>query len=134
VAHEVDIPVTELKLDAIELSLPHDGGLELLCTFFTRSDTTLTKATLSWCHFGTAQDAAQLLAAFETNRTVTDLTIYRIRNLHGTALGNSLSRLLQNMSHLQRLACTSLYADGVQAFRPALQANRTLREWDLEKG
>jgi hypothetical protein len=85
-----------------------DGRLEVLCTFFSRSDTTLTKVTLSSCDFGTAQDSSQLLAAFESNRTVTDLTLSNgIRNLEGAALGASLSSLMQNMPQLQRLEYAS---------------------------
>jgi hypothetical protein len=35
--------ITELELHDVELREPSDGGLEVLCTFFARSDTTLKK-------------------------------------------------------------------------------------------
>jgi hypothetical protein len=70
-SHEVVI--TELELFCVHLSEPSDGGLDVLRAFFSRSDTTmLTKVTLWDCNFGNQEDASQLLAAFETNRTVTD--------------------------------------------------------------
>jgi Leucine Rich repeat len=125
-----EVAITELWFFCVRLSEPSDGGLDVLRTFFSRSDTTLTKVCLYYCNFGSAQDASQLLAAFETNRTVTDLTIHQIGNLQGVMLGDCLSSLLQNMPQLQRLACTlcSLGVDGVHAFQPSLQANRTLRK------
>jgi hypothetical protein len=43
--------VTELELHCIQLSYPSDGGLQVLRTFFSRSDTTLTKVTLNHCTF-----------------------------------------------------------------------------------
>jgi Ran GTPase-activating protein (RanGAP) involved in mRNA processing and transport len=118
-----EVAITELELGCIQLSEPFDGGLNVLRAFFARSDTTLTKVTLDcWL----PQDASRLLLeAFHTNRTITDLTIRRIINLEGAALGYSLSSLMQNMPQLQRLDC------GVLAFQPTLQTNRTLRELSL---
>jgi Leucine Rich repeat len=129
--------ITKLNLYDVKLvSDPSpDGGLNVLKDFFGRSDTTLTNVTLVYCcNFGSQEDASQLLAAFHTNRTVTDLTIRQIQNLEGGAvLGNSLSGLMQNMSQLQRLLLIdgNLGVEGVRAFQPALQANRTLKELDL---
>jgi Leucine Rich repeat len=127
--------VTELVLEGVELvSDPSpDGGLDVLRNFFARSDTTLTKVTLSCCHFGSQEDTSQLLAAFQTNRSVLDLAIIRIRSLHGAALGNSLSSLLQNMPQLRRLDChcSRLRVEGIQALQPGLRSNRTLKELDL---
>jgi Leucine Rich repeat len=126
---------TQLELCDIRLlTNPNtDGGLNVLQRFFSRGDTTLTKVEMYGCDFGTAQDAAQLLAAFQTNATVTDLTIRRIENLEEATLGNSLSGLMRaNVIALQlhRLDCTcsSLRAAGVRAFQPSLQTNRTMRE------
>jgi hypothetical protein len=76
--------ITGLRLLNVRLSEPSDGGLDVLRGFFARSDTTLEKVKLEYCHFGNQEDASQLLAAFETNRTVTGLTIRQIRNLEGT--------------------------------------------------
>jgi hypothetical protein len=59
--------VTELALYVVELTYPSDGGLDVLRTFFSRSDTTLTKVFRSHCDFGSQEDASQLLAAFQTN-------------------------------------------------------------------
>jgi hypothetical protein len=73
-SHEVII--TDLALDYCRLvSNPSDGGWEVLRTFFSRSDTKLTKVRLEGCDVGTAEETLQLLAAFQSNRTVTDLTI-----------------------------------------------------------
>jgi hypothetical protein len=85
------IVVTELELRDFRLSEPSDGGVDVLRTFFARSETTLTKVTLYRCGFGSAVAASQLLAAFERNRTVSDLSIRRIDNLQGAALGRCLS-------------------------------------------
>jgi hypothetical protein len=94
-SHEVAI--TELYFSDIELvSDPSpDGGLDVLKDFFGRSDTTVTKVALYWCKFGSTQDASQLLAAFHTNRIITDLAIsHGVPNLEGAALGNSISGLM----------------------------------------
>ena len=93
----------------------------------------MTRVALAECYFGSQADASQVLAAFETNTSVTDLTIERIGNLEGTTLGNSYSAILQNMAHLQRLHCydSRLRVEGVRAFQPALQMNRTLNELSL---
>jgi hypothetical protein len=86
-----------------------DGGVNVLRDFFARSDTTLTKVTFSDCAFR-HPDALQLLAAFHTNRTVTDITIHEMKKLQGgAALGNALAGLTQNMPQLQRLDCSSLF-------------------------
>jgi hypothetical protein len=96
-SHEVAI--TELQLVRImefgELcgcgAFGRDDFFNVLIDFFERSDTTtLTKVTLWNCDFGSQEDASRLFAGFHTNRTVTDLTISQIHNLHGTAHGNSL--------------------------------------------
>jgi Leucine Rich repeat len=117
-------------LEWIRLPDPSDGGVNVLQHFFARSDTTLTKVAFLCCNLESREDALQLIGVFQTNRTVTDLTIYRISILNGAVLGACLSSLTQNMTQLQRLECSScaLRAEGVRAFRPALQANRTLRE------
>jgi Leucine Rich repeat len=143
--HEDDSPeggaivtITELKLHNIRLVEPSDGGLNVLKDFFSRSNTTplLTKVTLEWCSFGSQDDASQLLAAFHTNRTVTDLRFHRNHNIEGgAALGNALSALLQNTSQLQRLNCERsnhwFHSEGVRALQPGLRVNRTLKELDL---
>jgi Leucine Rich repeat len=61
------------------------------------------------------------------------LTIQDIVNLQGRALGASLGGLLQNIPQLQRLFCAdcALRVEGVCAFQPALQMNRTLKELSL---
>jgi Ran GTPase-activating protein (RanGAP) involved in mRNA processing and transport len=132
-SHEEAIVITELPLLDIALSEPSDGGLIVLRDFFSRSDTALTKVTLSWSYFGTAEEASHLIAAFQTNRTVTDLTIRQISNLRGSALGNCLSGVLQHMPQLERLCCSwsALRVEGIRALQPALQANRTLRALNL---
>jgi hypothetical protein len=138
-SHEVVI--TELKFHWIQLSrmdgslephfnVPFEGGLEVICAVFSRSDTTLTKVAMDGCHFATTEDTSQLIAAFETNRTVTDLTIRRIRNLQDVALGDCVSGLLQNMPQLQRLDCSHciLHLEGVRALQPGLRSSRSLKE------
>jgi Leucine Rich repeat len=99
---------------------------------FSRSDTTVTKVTIEYCSFGTAEDASRLLAAFETSRTVTDLTLCGIESLEGAALGARLFGLLRNMPQLQRFACTgSIWSPCIST--GTTQANRiTLRELDLQ--
>jgi hypothetical protein len=59
-----------------------------------------SRFTLSDCDFGSVEDTSRLIAAFQTNKTVTDLNIDRIRLLKGTALGNCISGLLQNNKQL----------------------------------
>jgi hypothetical protein len=100
---EEEVAIEQLVLNGLRLSHPHDGGLNVLTNFFARSDTKLTEVSLYCCHFGTTQDASRVLASFQTNRTVTDLTIKDIANLKGGALGTSLCGLVQNMPQLQRL-------------------------------
>jgi Leucine Rich repeat len=123
--------ITELKLHLLHLSYPSDGGLEVLRALFARNDTTLTKVTLKTCDFF---PPPQLLTAFYTNRTITDLSIQRSAiGLQGVALGSSISGILQNMPQLQRLGFTEadLHVDGVRAFQPALRSNRSLKEFRL---
>jgi hypothetical protein len=99
-----------------------DGGANVLRDLFARSDTTLTKVTFSSCNFGTGEETSQLLAACQTNRTMTDLAIYIIENLSGAGLGNSLCGLLQNMPRLRRLECYGNYlrVEGARAMQPGL--------------
>jgi Leucine Rich repeat len=126
--------IAGLELHFFSLAQPSDGGLNVLCDFFARSDTTLTKVSLQHCDFGSQQDASQLLAAFETNTTVTDIEIERICHLEYAALGNSLSGLMQNMPQLQRLSCSctiNLCMEGVRALQPGLRNNQTLKELNL---
>jgi hypothetical protein len=106
--HEAKVEITKLQLNCVRLSQhPSDGGFNVLRDFFARSDTTtLTRIELHICFFGTAEDAAQLLAAFQTNRSVTDLSIRFILKLSGATLGSCLSTLMQNMPQLQRLICS----------------------------
>jgi hypothetical protein len=74
-SHEVVI--TALWLHNVTLiSDPSDGGLNILRDFLARSDTTLTNVTMDGCDFGSQEHASQLLTAFHTNRTVTDIKIY----------------------------------------------------------
>jgi Ran GTPase-activating protein (RanGAP) involved in mRNA processing and transport len=92
----------------------------------------LTKVTLNECEFGSEQDASQHFASFHTNRTVVDLTIHRIHNLEGAALGNSLSGLMENMPQLRLLDCDSYpFVEVVRGFQAALRMNRTWRELTL---
>jgi hypothetical protein len=126
-----------LKLKNVKLpgnwNYPSDGSLDVLRSFFARSDTTVTRVTLWECDFGTAQEASLLLAAFRTNRTVTDLCIKGIDKLRGAAFGNSLSGLLQNMSQLERLDSAFCDWDGLtlRALLPGLRSNRTLKQLTL---
>jgi hypothetical protein len=123
--------VTELVLDNVKLTQPSGGGLDILRAFFSsRSDTTLTKVVLWHCDFGSHEGASKLLAAFQNNRTVVDLAICRIKNFEGAALGMSLYHILQDVPQLQRLNCTERFlgVDGVRAFQPGLQADRTLKQ------
>jgi hypothetical protein len=86
------------------------------------------------CDFGSRADTVQLLAVFHTNGTVTDFTIQQISELPGSALGNSLSGLIQNMPQLQRLDLygnNHLGVEGVRALQPALRVNRTLKRLTL---
>jgi hypothetical protein len=105
-SHEVT--ASELLLYQVRLiSDPsHDGGLNVLREFFARSDTMLTKVALQWCRFGSQEDTSRLLAAFQTNRIVSDLNI-EIRTMEGDALEACLAGLLRNMPQLQRLSCYS---------------------------
>jgi hypothetical protein len=122
--------VTELGLCEFKLLQPSDGGLEVLCNFLS-NQTTLTKIQLfRGCNFGSEQEASRLLVAFQTNTTVTDLTIIGIRILHGAAFGRGISTsLLQNMPQLHRLELgASLDEDVIRAMQPGLRAN-----WSLKK-
>jgi Leucine Rich repeat len=80
----------------------------------------------------TNKTASQLLAAFHTNRTVTDISISN-RMQESTSLGSCLFGLMQNMPQLNRLDCSHsvLGVEGVRAFQPALQTNRTLKQLHL---
>jgi hypothetical protein len=116
-AHEHEAIITYLCLESIYLSLePSDGGLEVLRTFFARGDTTLTRVILLRCKFGSQDDASRLLAACQSNRTITDMTIYHINNLRGDVLGNSLSSLMQDMPQLQRPGVAVNTFDGSSCF------------------
>jgi Ran GTPase-activating protein (RanGAP) involved in mRNA processing and transport len=136
-SHEEGVAITELVLDSLQLSHPSDGGLNVLTVFFARSDTTLTTVSLRYCDVGSQEDASQLLVAFHTNRTVTDLTIQKIRNLDGAALGAAFAGLLRNMPHLQRLsvwpfsASASWTIGGVCSFQPGLGSDRSLKILNL---
>jgi Leucine Rich repeat len=143
--------VTSLELGTIRLSsssnnsssnpLPagagaadDDGGLEVLRSLFARSDTSLTRVRLFDCDFGTAQEALHLVSAFESNRTISDLTFSGIVNLEGTAaLGNALCGLLQQQNaSLQRLKYRGSMLDaGIVALQPGLSTNQTLKELSL---
>jgi Leucine Rich repeat len=122
--------VTELGLDYCRLCRPVDSGWNVLRNFFSRSNTTLTKVTFwNYFHFGNQQDASLLLAAFQGNRTVSELSIGKIVNIDGSALGSSLSGLLQNMTQLHRLVCCDVnLSDSVSAMQPGLRSKQTLKE------
>lgn len=84
---------------------------------------------------GNREDTSRLLAVFERNRTVaadSDHSAHPRNLVEGAALCACLSSLSQNMPNLQRLECSECDAlhvlEGVRAFQPALQSNRTLRE------
>jgi hypothetical protein len=62
--HETAAVITGLLLSGIRLVEPSDGGVNVLRSFFSRSD-------------------ARLITAFQMNKTVTDLSIRRIDNLKG---------------------------------------------------
>jgi hypothetical protein len=84
------------------------------------NNTTMTKVTLEYCDFGNEEESAsQLLSAFQTNRTVTDLTVNSLRNLSGAVCGNCISGLLLNMPQLQRLQLGDPLALPVETFRVA---------------
>jgi Leucine Rich repeat len=137
-----EVVITELVLLNVAL-VTHpspDGGLNVLIELFSRSDildtttSRLTKVTLWSCDFGSQPDAEQLLAAFHTNPTITDLTIGRIWHLSEAALGRCLDGILQHKNTtLQRLECVQneLRVDGIRAFQPTLRANRTLKKLSL---
>jgi hypothetical protein len=67
--------VKHLKLIYVRKPNPSDDGFGAVRDLFARSDTTLTTISLWECNFDTAQNQSQLLAAFHTNRTVTDLAL-----------------------------------------------------------
>jgi hypothetical protein len=97
--------VTDLELEFVELSEPPDGGLNSMRTFFSRSDTTLTRVSLWACNVGGEGEVKQLLSVFHTNRTVVELQISHTNNVRGVALGACLSDLLLTMKQLQTLNC-----------------------------
>jgi hypothetical protein len=125
----------ELDLYHVELpDDPSDGGVNVLCSLFARSDTTLTKVTLDFnCTFGNEEETLQLYMAFQTNATVTDLGFRDIINLIDAALGGCLASLMLNMPQLQKLECSAscLSMDGARALQPGLRTNLTLKELDL---
>jgi hypothetical protein len=128
------VAITELYFIGLELvSDPYDsGGLKALRDFFARSDTTITKVVLQrYCIFGSPKDAERLLAAFHTNRTIADLSICRIFNLEGFALGNTIFALMRNMPRLQGLTVAGMTVEAIRAFQPALRTNRTLKRLGL---
>jgi hypothetical protein len=98
-----------------------------------KSDATLTKVTLEYCNFGNQQGAELLLAAFHTNRSVTDLVMLSVANLEGAALGACLCGLMESMPQLQRLYCygNHLGAEGFRTIQPTLRPNRTLKQLHL---
>jgi hypothetical protein len=111
--------ITEITVEYVHLL--SDGAVNVLRDYFARSYTTLTKVTLAdHCSSSTTEETSQLLAAFETNRTVSNLTIRRICSLQGGALGACLCGLSQNMPQLLRLECSYsiLHLDGVRALQP----------------
>jgi Leucine Rich repeat len=129
------------RFKGVRLLNPSDGGTNVLRDYFARSDTTLTRIKLSNCNFGTVEETVRIIGAFQTNRTVSDLTISTIinreallarpllRNTVYAALGNSLSGLMRNMSQLQRLDCVHIV---IWVWKePGLQANRTVTELNL---
>lgn len=81
--------------------------------------------------FGSTEQATQVLGAFHTNRTVTELRIREIHNLEGAALGHCLSGLLHHKTHPRTLACSSLMEAGVSALQPGLRSNQQLKELSL---
>jgi hypothetical protein len=81
--HETAAVITGLLLSGIRLVEPSDGGVNVLRSFFSRSDATLTKVSRVKCNFGREEDATRLITAFQMNKTVTDLSIRRIDNLKG---------------------------------------------------
>jgi hypothetical protein len=124
--------VTELELSDFSLLQPSDGGMNVLCDFLANQMTLTTVKITHRCNFGTTEEASRLLAAFQTNRTVTDLTIYSICNREGSAaLGTCLSALLQNMPQLHRLELNFYTSDGIRAMQPGLRTNRSLKILDL---
>jgi hypothetical protein len=93
--------ITELILNVFSLSHPPDGGVDVLQGLFA-NNLTLTKIRLNRCQFGNEEEAIQLLAALQENRTVNYLAIDDIQNLEDKAtLGNCISGFLLNMPQLQ---------------------------------
>jgi hypothetical protein len=120
--------------------------LQVLRSFFARSDTPLSKVTIYGCNFGTTEQASQLLAAFETNGTVNDMKIGAISNLEcGVSLGRCVCRLLQHMPQLHELdfsllrgwrcdrldECSVNKTEFIHALQPGLRSNRTLKRMQL---
>jgi hypothetical protein len=126
------VAIKKLSLYRFRLDSPSDGTLAVLCAYFSRSHTSITNVNLTGCAFGTDEEESQLLAAFHTNRTVTDLTISD-PHLQDAALGAGLSGCLQNMPQLHRLECypCCLRLAGARALQPGLRVNQTLRELKL---
>jgi hypothetical protein len=75
--------ITELELSSFSFIQPCDGGLNVLIDCFS-NQTTITKVSmhLYWGMFGSVEETTRLIAAFETNLSVTDLMILAINNPH----------------------------------------------------
>lgn len=130
--------VTELSLAYFSPSEPADSGLDILREFFA-NNTTLTTVMLRDSDFGSEEDASRILAAFEANTSVTELSIYNIEHLADDACGRCIAGLLQNNHHLQRLHILgfALRNAGIRVILPALQTNRCLKDlnlWNCELG
>jgi Leucine Rich repeat len=124
--------VTELDFYGFTLLQPPDGGVNVLCDLFANITTTFTKITLRHCDFGATRETSQVLAAVQSNRSVTDLTFFGIQNLQGAALGNCISGVLQNATHLQRLELGDrLDATVLLAMQSGLRINQHLKILDL---
>lgn len=129
-------PVEVFALFSVSLSVPCDGGWQVLRDFFRT--TSVSTIDLSWCKFGsTTQEALQLLAEFKTNTSVTDLRICNISNLDNVSLGSYFSDLLQSQTHLQKLDCSyNCFRDTggiVVPLHRGLRDNRYLKEMRLNR-
>jgi hypothetical protein len=69
--------VTELVLCFFSLLQPSDVALNVLCDLFANGNSTITSVELLAMNFGTAEEASQLIAAVQSNRLITDLSIGR---------------------------------------------------------
>ena len=115
-------PIKELIMTG--LTFDSTTNLPVVCDFFASSSSAsvstpaprrLTKVTLDICRCRSLEDAEQLLAAFETNRTVTDLTITTLHVYDPIRLPDSMgrfsgvARILQNNTFLRRLDCRQTF-------------------------